>query len=251
MGSSLAPASCAARMNGGPAMTSASLFARSTRLPAAAAASVAGRPAAPTIAAMTAWQSSCVTTAPSAPAPNRSSVPVSENLLCKSRSSPTPDSTAYRGRWLRHSASSGSAAACAVSARTWYRSGWRATTSSVLAPMEPVAPRTVRFTGSMTGHQGQERRRERQGGSCAVNTVQNAPMSGQGFSAVLYSCLPLCRRLEQVADDARGAQQRGAGEVSGPLRAGKAGTPLRHECCADDSVAQGPEQPAGSALPCL
>src|SRR6267378_6663362 len=86
---------------------------------------------------------------------------------------------------------------------TRHRSGWRVTTSSVLAPMEPVAPRTVRFTGSMADHQGQERRRERQGGSCAVDTVQNAPMSGQSPSAVLDSCLPLCRRLEQVADEDR------------------------------------------------
>src|SRR6266851_2070899 len=251
MGSSLAPASCAARMNSGPAMTSASLFARSTRLPAAAAASVAGRPAAPTIAAMTAWQSSCMTTSLSAAAPNRSSVPVSENLFFKSRSWLTPDSTAQRGRWLRHSASSGSAAACAVSAKTRYRSGWRATTSSVLAPMEPVAPRTVRFIGSMADDQRQEGRGERQGGSCAVDTVQNTPMSGQDFSAVLDSCLPLRRGLEQVAGDTRGAQRRGSGEVNGPLRAGQAGTPLRHECCADDSVAQGPEQPSGSALPGL
>ena len=41
------------RMNSAPAMTSASLLASSTRLPARAAASVGGRPAAPTIAAMT------------------------------------------------------------------------------------------------------------------------------------------------------------------------------------------------------
>ena len=44
-------------MNSGPAITSASLLASSTRLPARAAASVGARPAAPTIAAITASQS--------------------------------------------------------------------------------------------------------------------------------------------------------------------------------------------------
>ena len=49
----------------------------------------------------------------------------------------------------------GTARACArpglapVSANTSKRSGWRATTSSVLTPMEPVAPRMVRTRGFM------------------------------------------------------------------------------------------------------
>ena len=54
IGSRVAPCSRTARMNTGPAMTSASLLASSTFLPATAAASVDGNPAAPTMAAITA-----------------------------------------------------------------------------------------------------------------------------------------------------------------------------------------------------
>ena len=50
-------------------MTSASLFASSTRLPARTAASVGISPAAPTIAAITTWTLSAVTSAASASAP--------------------------------------------------------------------------------------------------------------------------------------------------------------------------------------
>ena len=53
IGSSVAPDSRTVRISSGPAMTSDSLLASSSRLPAAAAASVERRPAAPTMAAMT------------------------------------------------------------------------------------------------------------------------------------------------------------------------------------------------------
>ena len=78
-----APASRAAFVTSGPAMTRASLFARSTRLPALAAASVEARPAAPTMPAITAWQSACATTSSIAALPARSSVPASANFARK------------------------------------------------------------------------------------------------------------------------------------------------------------------------
>ncbi len=57
MGSSVAPDSRTVRMSSGPAITSDSLLASNNRLPARAAASVEGNPAAPTMAAMTLWTS--------------------------------------------------------------------------------------------------------------------------------------------------------------------------------------------------
>ena len=93
-GSNVAPASRAARMRSGPAITSASLFASSTRLPARAAASVEARPAAPTIAAITTSQRLSDATCSSPAPPKSSSVPHCAKAAASAASRGTPESTA-------------------------------------------------------------------------------------------------------------------------------------------------------------
>ncbi|MNJ66999.1 hypothetical protein D3C77_631300 [compost metagenome] len=73
MGSSSAPLSRTARMKSEPAATSASLLASNTRLPLRAAASAAGKPAAPTMAAMTESHCGSAAVSASACAPTRMS----------------------------------------------------------------------------------------------------------------------------------------------------------------------------------
>jgi hypothetical protein len=137
-------AASTACMNSAPAITSASLLASSRRLPARAAASAEGIPAAPTIAAMTTSTSSCAATSHRAWA--------RENLCCPQHRAP-------------RSAARSAAAACVIAehriarpeaqallkqrldgllrarANTSEALGVRAMTSSVLTPMEPLAPR--------------------------------------------------------------------------------------------------------------
>jgi K+-transporting ATPase c subunit len=74
IGTSWAAPARAASTSNGPATTSDSLLASSTRLPARAAASVDGNPAAPTIAAITASTSGLDAHSARAPAPQRTSV---------------------------------------------------------------------------------------------------------------------------------------------------------------------------------
>ena len=93
-GTMVAAPSRAARMRSGPAMTSASLLASSTRLPARAAASVDASPAAPTIAAIATSQRLSVATCSSASAPKRSSVPWLRKSAASFASGRKPASTA-------------------------------------------------------------------------------------------------------------------------------------------------------------
>jgi len=75
-------------------MTSASLLASSTRLPARAAASVEASPAAPTIAAITTSQRRSTAIFSSAAAPKRSSVPCSRKVSASRALGAAPESTA-------------------------------------------------------------------------------------------------------------------------------------------------------------
>jgi hypothetical protein len=183
IGSSVAPPSRTVRMNRSPPTTSASLLASSSRLPARAAARQGARPAAPTMAAMTASTSSCDAIFSRASSPVRTTVS-SEFCLSFSASSAACGAlamTAKRGENCAHCASSSSTLVAAESANTSKRSGWREMTSSVLTPTEPVEPSTVtRCLGVFTGRpaswqweararghpRGRERRRGRAAAGC-------------------------------------------------------------------------------------
>ncbi len=150
IGSSVAPPSCTARMNRSPPTTSASLLASSSRLPARAAARQDESPAAPTIAAITRSTCSWDATSSSAAWPHSTFVrsPALRTRPARSSAADSLAITANAGVKRRHCCSNSSTRVAALSANTSKRSGWRATTSSVLAPIEPVAPRTAtrRFT---------------------------------------------------------------------------------------------------------
>ena len=140
------PRPCAiAAMKSAPDMTSASLLARSTSLPARAAASVAGSPAAPTIAAMTTSTASSATMRSSASLPWCTSVasPCARTAAASRSAAAASQSTACAGRKATHCSSSTRSFLPAASAVTRKRSRWRATTSSVFFPIEPVDPKTA------------------------------------------------------------------------------------------------------------
>ena len=130
-----------------PAITNASLLASSTVLPARAAASDEGKPAAPTMAAITTSVSACAAISASALSPARTSVPqpVAFNRTRSASPRATSGTAAKRGRNFSHCTASSSTRNDADKAKTRKRSGWRAITSSVLTPMEPVEPRIVTF----------------------------------------------------------------------------------------------------------
>ena len=149
IGSSSAPCARTAPMKIGPAMTRASLLARRSFLPASAAARVGASPAAPTIAAITTSTSGRVAadTSPASPASTSvaTSAPARRRL---SASAPCASaSTAMRGRLVAQSSKRSSLCLFAVSANARNRSGCRPITSSVLRPIEPVAPSTATFAG--------------------------------------------------------------------------------------------------------
>jgi len=145
MGSSVAPPARAAAITRPPAMTRASLLASRMRLPARAAASVEVSPAAPTMAAMTASTAAAAAafSRPSRPASTRVARPWASTRRASSCAASASLMTAYSGCSVRTCCQSASTWRCALSATTAKRCGWRAKTSSVLAPIEPVEPRTA------------------------------------------------------------------------------------------------------------
>ena len=128
-----------------PAITNASLLASNTVLPARAAASDEGRPAAPTIEAITTSVSTCAATSESAVSPASTCVlqPAFSSRSRNASACTTPGNAAKRGRNFSHCKASSSIREHADNANTRKRSGCRAITSSVLTPMEPVEPRIV------------------------------------------------------------------------------------------------------------
>ena len=115
-------------------MTSVSLFASATRFPFSSAASVASRPAAPTIALSTMSTSSRVAAATSASVP-----------LCHASSASALDSTipTNEGENLRACSLRRALLLLAVSAATRKRLRCLSSTRSAVVPMEPVEPRTA------------------------------------------------------------------------------------------------------------
>ena len=144
MGTSSAPPDSTARISRGPAVTADSLLASSRRLPAAAAARVERRPAAPAIAAMTigASGSAASATIASAPASTRTPEPAARRRAARSAAASGSSSTAIRGACFMHWAYSPSTSRRAASECTRKRSGWSPSTASVERPMLPVLPRT-------------------------------------------------------------------------------------------------------------
>jgi hypothetical protein len=107
-------------MKSAPDITSASLLASNTRLPARTAASVGRRPAAPTMAAITTSQSGWAAASSSASGPKRMSMPAASapSLSRSAAAAAAEPSTAMAGRKSRHSAASLSTCALAVNAKT-------------------------------------------------------------------------------------------------------------------------------------
>ena len=136
---------CSASSSSGPAITMASLFASSTRLPVRAAASVDSSPAAPTMAASTVSQSSpdAASTNAAAPEVTRVRNPAISMRSRRVASSVVSAITASSGSKRRHSSASSFTCVLAVSTLARKRCGWRAITSSAALPIEPVAPITA------------------------------------------------------------------------------------------------------------
>ena len=144
-GKSAAPEARTAARSSGPAMTRDSLLASSTRLPACAAASVERKPADPAMPAITtsASGSDAISMRPSAPPSTRVGLPDPASRAVSSRAASTSASAANAGRSVRTCCASFAALRFAPSATTLNLSVWRASTSSVFSPMDPVEPRTA------------------------------------------------------------------------------------------------------------
>ncbi len=108
MGSSAALPSRTASMKKRPAITSDSLFASSTRLPARAAAIVGISPAAPTMAAITTSVCGCAATStrPASPSSTSTRSPSARTAARNAVAAAWSATTAYSGAWTRHCASS-------------------------------------------------------------------------------------------------------------------------------------------------
>ena len=124
IGSSSPPPCCTACMNNRPPTTSASLLASIRRLPARAAAMQGGKPAAPTMAAITLSTSGCAASAHSAGAPCSTSVRrpaptrvAASSLRSQSACSDVP-TAANRGAQRRHSTASSATRCWDVRANT-------------------------------------------------------------------------------------------------------------------------------------
>ncbi|OGI44921.1 MAG: hypothetical protein A2V92_02290 [Candidatus Muproteobacteria bacterium RBG_16_65_31] len=120
IGSSSAPERRASSRNRRPAITSGSLFANSTRLPARTAASVGNRPAAPTMAAITIRARGRVAarSRPSTPASTSIGRPASR-IFSRSRSAARGSSmAAVTGTMRRHCSNRRSTCVFAVRAST-------------------------------------------------------------------------------------------------------------------------------------
>jgi len=120
IGSSVAPPSRAARMKTSPPITSASLLAIRSRLPARAAASVGSSPAAPTMAASTVSAPAIVaaSTSPAGPASTLVRSPSAAISRSSARAASRSSSAATAGRKRRQSSASFPALRCAASAST-------------------------------------------------------------------------------------------------------------------------------------
>ena len=195
------------RMNSAPPITSASLLASSRRLPARAAARRrrAGRRRRRSPPSRR-RRPDARRPRSSAAAPHSTSV--SAALARSARRSARRCGRARQHRVAR-AVQRGTARAarrpllCAVSATTSKRSGWRATTSSVLRRPSRSRRGSRRVACVARSAEGQQQRRERQRrGSSASMRSRTPPWPGSSAAAVLDAGAALDQRFEQVADDA-------------------------------------------------
>src|SRR5712691_4352738 len=201
-----------------PAITSTSLFASATALPALRAASVGFRPAAPTVATTTRSTSGC--DAMSSISAQRAGI--RSRTYSSSRLAQT-----NRGRNSCVCSSSSVTLPPAASATTLNRSGSERTASSVWRPMEPVEPRMasrvafidrrgewrspwarVDCARSPLQHEPYreivyQRHREED----AVQTIKEASMPGDELACVLYAGASFDEGLCEIADYCDGRQQ--------------------------------------------
>ena len=178
MGSNCAPPWRTACIKTSPPTTRASLFASNSRLPALTAAIHGGKPAAPTMAAMTASTDSCEAIISSAAGPDKTCVGSWWSRIFSANKLPCGAlaMTAKTGLKRRHCASIKSTCTAALRAKTSKRSGCRDNTSRVLTPIEPVEPRMVIFCviSEADQHHGQ-----RQSGYERIQAVKHTAVPGQ------------------------------------------------------------------------
>src|SRR5512143_1095147 len=141
-GKTVAPVLAARRMKMLPAQTRHSLFANATVAPRSIAASVGLSPTEPLIAAITQSAGRCAASI-SASSPAAASIRDPDSALFKSRYAAGSATTAWRAPTSRAIFASAAALRRALIDSTRYRSGSRLIRSTVLVPIEPVAPRMV------------------------------------------------------------------------------------------------------------
>src|SRR5436305_5177814 len=91
----------------------------------------------------------------------------------------------------------------AVSASTPKRPGWRAITSSVFAPTEPVDPRMhTRWKEVVLMSDRIHGEGEREDGQQRVDAIEHAAVAGQQVAAVLGAGAALGERLDEIAHHA-------------------------------------------------
>src|SRR5438093_4753752 len=175
-----------------PPVTSASLLASATILPAPSAWITAGSAAIPVVATTTRSTPSTMASSSSPPAAQRS--PASDG----GRPPGTQASASGQAcSWARKA----SLACPAASARTRKRSACIATTSRVCRPIEPVDPSTA-IPSTGLGHEAREEERvSGENGSREqerIDAVEDAPVPRDQEPGLLAPCGPLQHRLSQV-----------------------------------------------------
>ena len=142
-GTILPPVRSASRITSGPAITSVSLLASATVLPASRADQVLRSPAAPTMAETTRSTSAACTRSSSASGPTASRVPGGRPDGSTAAAASGSTTTTHRGRQARACATRASTLRLAASRNGTKRPPEAAITSSVLLPMLPVEPSTA------------------------------------------------------------------------------------------------------------
>ena len=132
-------------MTSGPAITSVSLLAKATVLPASTAAHVLRRPAAPTMAETTRSTSGDRTRSSSASGPMASRVPAGRSATARPAAAAASATTTQLGRQARACSTRACVLRLAASRNGTNRPCDAAITSNVLTPTLPVEPSTATF----------------------------------------------------------------------------------------------------------
>ena len=167
-------------MTNGPAITSVSLFARATVLPAAKAAHVLRSPALPTIAATTTSTAASVANCSSASGPAIQRVSAGSSDQSASAAAVASATASVRGR-RRWACSSKSWQFVEAAKATAFRAPPEAAMiSTVLRPMLPVDPSTATFVGRLVMERGKPWFARRSAGLGAVRRLPKKRNAGSG-----------------------------------------------------------------------